>query len=156
MSSTGATGTTGGTGVSGTQQAAAQASGSPISSSAAQQQANTGGVTSTYPGTTGAAPPKTSTGTTVKFEWPTVSLPELGGAYSLFLFVYMLFFHVGAGVLSYRKYGSMGWAVIAGIFAYVYYPYYAFTATSPAEAAPAPLIGGMLKAAFKNGKSRRR
>ena len=150
MSSTGATGTTGGTGVSGTQQAAAQASGSPISSSAAQQQANTGGVTSTYPGTG-----TTSTGTTVKFEWPTVSLPELGGAYSLVLFVYMLFFHVGAGVLSYRKYGSMGWAVLAGIFAYVYYPYYAFTATSPAEAAPAPLIGGMLKK-LMGGKSRRR
>jgi hypothetical protein len=91
----------------------------------------------------------------VKFEWPTVSLPELGGAYSLVLFVYMLFFHVGAGVLSYRKYGSMGWAVLAGIFAYVYYPYYAFTATSPAEAAPAPLIGGMLKK-LMGGKSRRR
>jgi hypothetical protein len=92
----------------------------------------------------------------VKFEWPTWSWPNLGSAYFLFLVIYMILFHVGAGVLSYRKYGSMGWAVLAGLFAYFYYPYYALTATSPAEAAPAPLIGGMLKAAFKNGKSRRR
>ncbi len=92
----------------------------------------------------------------MKFEWPTWSLPSIGGAYFLFLVIYMILFHVGAGVLSYRKYGSMGWAVLAGLFAYFYYPYYALTATSAAPEAAAPLIGGMLKAAFKNGKSRRR
>lgn len=135
------------TGPTGTQQPGAQASGSPVTSSAAQQQANTGGVPSTYPGT----------GVTTTLALPTFSWPNLGSAYVLFLVIYMFLFHVGAGVLSYRKYGSMGWAVLAGFFAYFYYPYYAFTASSPAPeaAVAAPIIGGMLKA-LKNSKSRRR
>ena len=38
----------------------------------------------------------------------------------------LIAFHVGAGYLSYQKYGSVGWAFLDFLFAYFYYPYYAF------------------------------
>ena len=38
----------------------------------------------------------------------------------------LIAFHVGAGYLSYQKYGNMGWAFLDFLFAYFYYPYYAF------------------------------
>lgn len=38
----------------------------------------------------------------------------------------LLAFHLGAGYLSYQKYGNLGWAFLDFIFAYFYYPYYSF------------------------------
>jgi len=37
-----------------------------------------------------------------------------------------IIFHAGAAKLSYDKYGSIGWAILAFIFGSIYYPYYAF------------------------------
>ena len=69
--------------------------------------------------------------------------------------LFLLAFHVGAGYLSYQKYSSIGWAFLDFIFAYFYYPYYAFYLAKD----PGPsmgLIGGrrggvvkMLSALFK-------
>lgn len=62
----------------------------------------------------------------------------------LFLFL----FHLGAGYLSYQKYGNIGWAILNFFFAYFYYPYYAFflaNAPAPAPAAPTTMMGGLRK-----------
>lgn len=67
--------------------------------------------------------------------------------------LFAVFFSLGASVLSYRKFGSIGWAVLDFFFAYFYYPYYAFflDTSAPAPApAPAPttaetMMGGMKK-----------
>lgn len=64
----------------------------------------------------------------------------------------LLVFHLGAGYLSYQKYGNLGWAFLNFIFAYFYYPYYAFFLAKD----PGPsmgMIGGkkggkLLKALF--------
>lgn len=153
--STGATGTTSrtttGTGPSGNQTAGSQASGAPLGSSAAQQQANTGGVPSTYPGT----------GTTAKFEWPesykrAYTYVMEGGLFTLLIFIWAIIFHAGAAVLSYRKYGSMAWAILDFFFASFYYPYYVFSLDTSAAPQPAPLIGGSLLKKLGLSKSRRR
>jgi hypothetical protein len=66
----------------------------------------------------------------------------------------LLFFHLGAGYLSYQKYGSMLWAVVNFIFAYFYYPYYAFFLARDPSPQPMGMLGGMAKL-FK-GAGRRR
>ena len=78
------------------------------------------------------------------------------GIFALIPIVLLVAFHVGAGYLSYQKYGSFGWAVLDFIFAYFYYPYYAFF-LSGESAAPAPMMGGMMKGLAKMlaGKRRR-
>jgi uncharacterized RDD family membrane protein YckC len=60
----------------------------------------------------------------------------------LLLFPIFLFltFHIGAGYLSYQKYGSFLWAIVDFIFAYFYYPYYAFFLAS--EPSPQSMMGG--------------
>ena len=58
----------------------------------------------------------------------------------LFSLLFLLFFHIGAGYLSYQKYGSMFWAVIDFLFAYFYYPYYAFFLAK--DVPPQPMFGG--------------
>lgn len=47
----------------------------------------------------------------------------------------------GAAKLSYDRYGSVGWAILAFIFAPFYYPIYAYFINSK----PTGLIGGMRK-----------
>lgn len=37
-----------------------------------------------------------------------------------------ILFHAGAAKLSYDRYGSIGWAILAFLFGSIYYPYYAF------------------------------
>jgi hypothetical protein len=49
---------------------------------------------------------------------------------------------VGAGYLSYQKYGSMAWAFLDFLFAYFYYPYYAFFLAK--EASPSPMMPAMI------------
>lgn len=79
------------------------------------------------------------------------------GALAIFPIVLLFMFHLGAGYLSYQKYGNIGWAILNFFFAYFYYPYYAFFLSGcPVEAplaAPA-LFGGFMK--LLGGKSRRR
>jgi hypothetical protein len=48
------------------------------------------------------------------------------GGFALIPLFILIAFHVGAGYLSYQKYGSILWAFLDFIFAYFYYPYYAF------------------------------
>jgi hypothetical protein len=54
--------------------------------------------------------------------------------------LFLIAFHVGAGYLSYQKYGSMGWAFLDFLFAYFYYPYYAFFLAK--DVAAPSMIGG--------------
>jgi hypothetical protein len=51
----------------------------------------------------------------------------------------LIAFHVGAGYLSYQKYGNIGWAFLNFLFAYFYYPYYAFFLAKD----PGPSMGMM-------------
>ena len=53
-----------------------------------------------------------------------------------------ILFHAGAAKLSYDRYGSIGWAILAFIFGSVYYPYYAFFVSG---SSPATVLGGMRK-----------
>jgi hypothetical protein len=76
------------------------------------------------------------------------------GGLALLPLLFLLFFHFGAGYLSYQKYGSMMWAVVDFIFAYFYYPYYAFFLAKDPSPQPMGMIGGMAKL-FKGGKRRR-
>ena len=62
------------------------------------------------------------------------------GALAVIPIVFLFIFHLGAGYLSYQKYGSMAWAVLDFFFAYFYYPYYAFVLNAPT--APQPMFGG--------------
>lgn len=58
-------------------------------------------------------------------------------------------FQIGAGMLSYAKYQSIGWAILDTIFAVFYYPYYAiFLNRSAPEVTPTVtegLMGGKAK-----------
>lgn len=81
----------------------------------------------------------------------TLSLPSnaiLGGL-AVLPILFLIFFHAGAGYLSYQKFGSMGWAILDFFFAYFYYPYYAFFLTgSSMEAAPINTMMGGFKKLF--------
>ena len=80
------------------------------------------------------------------------------GVLALIPLMFLFVFHLGAAYLSYQKFGSMMWAVVDFIFAYFYYPYYAFFLTStPTEVAPMTpmaMVGGMAKA-LMGGRRRR-
>lgn len=64
-------------------------------------------------------------------------------------------FQIGAGMLSYAKYQSIGWAILDTIFAVFYYPYYAiFLNRSAPEVTPTTegLMGGKGKPKGKFNK----
>jgi membrane protein YdbS with pleckstrin-like domain len=83
------------------------------------------------------------------------AITDLGSPATLISYVWLLVFHLGAAMLSYHKYGSPMWALLAFVFAVFYYPYYALVLDAPV-AAPAPLIGGGVLKMFGMGKPRRR
>jgi hypothetical protein len=89
---------------------------------------------------------ETSTTTTDTTTTTTTDGKAVAGVFGLFagigLFslLFLLFFHIGAGYLSYQKYGSMFWAVIDFLFAYFYYPYYSFFLAK--DVPPQPMFGG--------------
>jgi hypothetical protein len=85
---------------------------------------------------------ETTTTTTTDGKPPAGFWAALGGAafVGIFSLIFFLAFHIGAGYLSYQKYGSMMWAVIDFIFAYFYYPYYAFFLAK--DVPPQPMFGG--------------
>lgn len=82
----------------------------------------------------------------------TLSVPATGfgailGGLAILPIVFLIVFHAGAGYLSYQKFGNWGWAFLDFLFAYFYYPYYAFFLTGP-SAQPAPIntmMGGVAK-----------
>lgn len=52
-------------------------------------------------------------------------------------------FQIGAGMLSYAKYQSIGWAILDTLFAVFYYPYYAiFLNRSETPTTSEGIIGG--------------
>ena len=115
-----------------------------------------------------AAPPPpppvtpSETATTPTIESTTASLiaPATGfgailGGLAILPIVFLIVFHSGAAYLSYQKFGNMGWAFLDFLFAYFYYPYYAFFLNSPSSA-PTPvnaMLGGMMRAI--RGRKRR-
>lgn len=157
--STDSTGSTGGTGVSGTQQAGAQASGAPLTGSTGATGATGAAGAPGAAGAAGATGPQGPPGESATFVWPeglTRVWAGIGGIWLIFLLVWAIAFHVGAAMLSYRKYGSTLWAIVNFFFAAFYYPYYALVLSS--EPAPmmasAPIIGGLRK--LMGGKTPRR
>ena len=62
------------------------------------------------------------------------------GGVAILPILFFLFFHLGAGYLSYQKYGSFMWAALDFFFAYFYYPYYAFFLAK--DVPPQPMLGG--------------
>ena len=61
--------------------------------------------------------------------------------YSVLGVIAGIIFHAGAAKLSYDKYGSIGWAILAFIFGSIYYPYYAFSESGKATS----MLGGSLR-----------
>jgi hypothetical protein len=62
----------------------------------------------------------------------TAFIASFGGFWGLLL-------HAAAAKLSYDRYQSIGWAILAFIFGSLYIPYYAFFLSSPA---PVPMMSG--------------
>jgi hypothetical protein len=73
------------------------------------------------------APPATETKETASVQAQMVG-------YGLFGSIAQILFSVGAAKLSYDKFQSVGWAFLAAIFSWFYYPYYAFFLSTPASA----------------------
>jgi hypothetical protein len=101
-----------------------------------------------------AAPPKEEKKTPAATLVPTGFGAILGGL-ALFPILFLIVFHGGAAYLSYQKYQSGMWAFVNFLFAYFYYPYYAFFLSgAPAEPSPInTMMGGMMK--LMGGKRRR-
>jgi hypothetical protein len=110
----------------------------------------------------GPPPPATEPGTpitltpeaTAAANTATAGVVGVFGVIAMIGLFFLLFFHIGAGYLSYQKYASIPWAVVDFFFAYFYYPYYAFFLASDPSPQPMGMIGGMVKL-FKGGKRRK-
>lgn len=64
--------------------------------------------------------------------------------------IFLIIFHIGAAYLSYKKYQSVGWAIVNFFFATFYYPFYAFFLN---ESPPQSAMQSLLQTA---GRRRRR
>jgi energy-coupling factor transporter transmembrane protein EcfT len=103
-------------------------------------------------GTPAAAPPAT----TPAAPGAVAAVPAPSGVWAavaglaIIPILFFIAFHVGAGYLSYQKYGNIGWAFVNFIFAYFYYPYYAFFLAKEAPPSMMPaIIGGKRGGVFK-------
>lgn len=67
----------------------------------------------------------------------TLVLPTIYWVYAIVPLIFLIAFHVGAGYLSFQKYGNIAWAFLDFLFAYFYYPYYAFFLAKD----PGPSVG---------------
>ena len=77
---------------------------------------------------------------------PTLNIGVLGAGTIMFIsssLIISILFSYGAAKLSYDRFQSLGWAVIAFLFSGFYYPYYALFVSTPSPISP-PL--GMLGA----------
>jgi hypothetical protein len=85
--------------------------------------------------------PSTETPSTeAKVVTPPSGFWALMGGIAVLPILFFLVFHLGAGYLSYQKYGSIMWAVLDFFFAYFYYPYYAFFLAK--DVPPQTIFGG--------------
>ena len=82
----------------------------------------------------------TTTTTDAKDAKAVAGIFGLFAGIGLFYLIFFLIFHIGAGYLSYQKYGSMLWAVLDFLFPYFYYPYYAFFLAK--DMPPQTMLGG--------------
>jgi hypothetical protein len=57
-----------------------------------------------------------------------------------------ILFSVGAAKLSYDRFRSIGWAILAFFFSGLYYPYHAFFVSGPSVMAPTGMLGAMRRA----------
>jgi len=101
---------------------------------------STGGTTTPDTSTTTTDTTVTTTTTDPNAAKAAAGVFGLFAGIGIFSLLFLLFFHIGAGYLSYQKYGSMFWAVIDFLFAYFYYPYYAFFLAK--DVPPQPMFGG--------------
>lgn len=106
-----------------------------------------------------APPPPQKTrdaGTPTTLAVDSVQMPVVFTIAWVISLILLFVFHLGAAYLSYQKFGSMMWAVVDFIFAYFYYPYYAFfLASTPAVSAPmtpVAMVGGAVKALMRAGR----
>lgn len=72
--------------------------------------------------------------------------------------LFALFFSLGASLLSYRKFQSLGWAFLDFWFPYFYYPYYAFfiNEAPPPSTGILGMTGGGMKKVMKWFTAKRR
>ena len=102
-----------------------------------------GNSSSTTTPDTSTTTPNTSSTTTTTDPKDAKAVAGIFGLFAgvgLFSLIFFLLFHIGAGYLSYQKYGSMLWAVLDFLFPYFYYPYYAFFLAK--DLPPQTMIGG--------------
>lgn len=80
---------------------------------------------------------------------PATGFGAILGGLAILPIMFLIVFHAGAAYLSYQKYQSGMWAAVDFLFAYFYYPYYAFfLANAPAGVEPSPIntmMGGLRK-----------
>lgn len=85
--------------------------------------------------------------TTATLVAPATGFGAILGGLAVLPIIFLIVFHAGAAYLSYQKYHSTMWAALDFLFAYFYYPYYAFfLANAPAGMEPSPIntmMGGM-------------
>lgn len=100
-----------------------------------------------------APPPAQKTrdaGTPTTLATQPTQMPVIASILGLISLAVLFLFHLGAAYLSYQKFGNIAWAVVDFIFAYFYYPYYAFflanTPVASAPMTPTAMVGGMMKA----------
>ena len=75
---------------------------------------------------------------------PSTASISMTTVYSVIGTIVGILFHAGAAKLSYDKYGSIGWAILAFLFGTLYYPYYAFFESGKT----ASILGGMRRMKF--------
>jgi hypothetical protein len=97
-----------------------------------------------------AAPPKEEKKeATATLVAPATGFGAILGGLAVLPIIFLIVFHAGAAYLSYQKYQSGMWAFVNFLFAYFYYPYYAFfLANAPAGVEPSPIntmMGGLRK-----------
>ena len=68
--------------------------------------------------------------------WVTTSITAI----AIIPLIFTIVFHAGAAYMSYQRNQSIGWAILHFFFAVFYYPYYAFTQTTPAAPASTGLL----------------
>jgi hypothetical protein len=104
-----------------------------------------------------SSPSPGTTVTTPKQEGgdPITSLGISGvtAAIALIPIIFTIIFHAGAAYVSYQRNQSIGWAIFHFFFAVFYYPYYAFSQSTPAQPASTGILPTMQTAGKKLAKA---
>jgi hypothetical protein len=75
-------------------------------------------------------------------ETPTATsngIPIMAIVSGVISFIFIFIYNYGAAKLSYSRYGSIGWSILAFFFSGLYYPYFAFFVNT---AQPIAVMGG--------------